>query len=361
MKTLRVNLKENSYDIQIGAGLLHHAGELIRTVYPGKRAVLVSDIQIWKLHGKALIDSLTEVGIEPQSVILPQGEQVKQLSNLEKLYTAFVEAGLTRSDIVIAFGGGVIGDLTGFAAATYMRGIRYIQIPTTLLAQVDASVGGKTAVDLNEGKNLVGAFWQPKTVIMDTDVLTTLTGRDFSSGMAEVIKYGAIRSESLFERLESIADRTKLMNEIEEIIYECCNIKRAVVEADERDTGERMLLNFGHTFGHAVEKLGNFETFTHGESVAIGMMLAVRLGIDLGITDREVLARMQNVISQFGLPTESDYTVSDMFDTMLHDKKNISDQINFILLRTIGESIIEPMPTVKLDELINGRSDEWTR
>lgn len=361
MKTLRVNLKENSYDIQIGAGLLHRAGELIRTVYPGKRAVLVSDIQIWKLHGKALIDSLTEVGIEPQSVILPQGEQVKQLSNLEKLYTAFVEAGLTRSDIVIAFGGGVIGDLAGFAAATYMRGIRYIQIPTTLLAQVDASVGGKTAVDLNEGKNLVGAFWQPKTVIMDTDVLTTLTGRDFSSGMAEVIKYGAIRSESLFERLESIADRTKLMNEIEEIIYECCNIKRAVVEADERDTGERMLLNFGHTFGHAVEKLGNFETFTHGESVAIGMMLAVRLGIDLGITDSEVLARMQNVISRFGLPTESDYTVSDMFDTMLHDKKNISDQINFILLRTIGESIIEPMPTVKLDELINGRSDEWTR
>ena len=361
MKTLHLNLQENSYDIHIGEGLLGKAGELIRTVYAGKRAVLVSDIHIWKLYGGQLINSLTAVGIAPESVVLPQGEQEKQLSNLEKLYTTFIEAGLTRSDIVIALGGGVIGDLSGFAAATYLRGIPYVQIPTTLLAQVDASVGGKTAVDLKEGKNLVGAFWQPKTVVIDPTVLGTLSERDFAGGMAEVIKYGAIRSASLYDQLMQCGSRAALMNGIEDIIYECCDIKRIVVEADELDTGQRMMLNFGHTFGHAIEKLGGFTRYTHGEAVAIGMILAIKLGIYLGVTEPQTLQKTENALKCYGLPTESQYDIRDMLTTILHDKKNMKDRINFILIKEMGESEIRAIGIDELDDLLLRRTEEWAK
>lgn len=359
MKTIHVQLANNKYDIYIGRGILNSSGELIRKTYGGNKAVIVSDKTVWGLYGERLSDALKDSGIETYAIVLPAGEQTKQMSSLSYLYDKLVELQIKRSDLIIAFGGGVIGDLTGFCAATYMRGINYVQIPTTLLAQVDASVGGKTAVNLSGGKNLVGAFWQPIMVIEDTELLNTLTDREFAGGMAEVIKYAAIKSASLFDKLSSLNKRDDVNDIMDETVYECCDIKRIIVEKDEHDKNERMVLNFGHTFGHAIETLGKYETYIHGEAVAIGMVLAAKLGTYLNITAKDTVERIASMAVKFGLPIQCPYSLQDMVEPMLHDKKNISDKIQFILLKDVGHNMIYSIPADELNDLLTRRASEW--
>ncbi len=235
----------------------------------------------------------------------------------------------------------VVGDLAGYAAASLLRGIPFIQIPTTVLAQVDSSVGGKVAIDLPQGKNLVGAFYQPKLVLIDPECLRTLNARVLSDGMAEVIKYGAIRDAALFERLENIKNREELFAKIGEIVYTCCDIKRCVVEEDELDTGGRMILNFGHTFGHAIEKQYHYETYTHGEAVGIGMVMACGYGERCGITPAGTADRMMRILSQYRLPTNVEMDPGVLRGAMAVDKKGEGSRINLILLRDIGKVCIE--------------------
>ena len=340
MRQLQVDLGDRSYPIYIGAGLLKEAGRLIRGAYGGTRAVLLSDDLVWPLYGEALTRALDGAGIRISPVILPHGEGMKTLANLEQLLEAMARAGLTRDSALIALGGGVVGDLGGFAAGVYMRGIPFIQIPTTLLAQVDSSVGGKTAVNLRHGKNLAGIFWQPRLVLADTDTLETLPERELAGGMAEVVKYGAIRSRALFDSLAEISSLSGLTACFPEVIYACCDCKRQLVERDERDTGARMLLNFGHTFGHAIEKLGNYETYIHGEAVAMGMVLAARLGEALGVTTAGVATSISALCSGFQLPVETEITVKALLPHMELDKKAGDGGLRLILLRDIGDAFI---------------------
>ena len=253
-----------------------------------------------------------------------------------------MDFGLTRTDAVVALGGGVVGDLAGFAAATILRGVDFVQIPTTLLAQVDSSVGGKVAVDLQHGKNLAGAFWQPKAVLMDPDTLDTLDDLTFADGMAEVIKYGCILDKSFFDFLALRPGRGEIMEEIEHVLYTCCDLKRMVVEEDERDTGRRMLLNFGHTVGHAFEKMGNYETWTHGQAVAAGMCVAAQLGLRLGVGGTEDdLQALTKLLQAFDLPvhipcSDADWPV--MAETIGLDKKGAGDSVSLILLEEMGRA-----------------------
>ena len=261
-------------------------------------------------------------------------------------------ARLTRTDAVVALGGGVVGDLAGFAAASVLRGVDFVQIPTTLLAQVDSSVGGKVAIDLKAGKNLAGAFWQPKGVFIDPEVLTTLTDRTFSDGMAEVIKYGCIRDRAFFDKLAVWGGRDGVMEHIEEVIHTCCDIKRKVVLNDERDTGERMVLNFGHTIGHAFELAGHYETWTHGQGVAAGMCVAARLGEQMGITPAGTRQTIENILKEYQLPL----TIPCPWDTLVEavglDKTNAGSDIRLIVLEELGKAVPHAMPRAALLEAL---------
>ena len=258
MKSLRVNLGENSYDIIIGSKILDKIGDYVKS--DGGKIFVISDTNVAPIFANTVIDSLLEKGYECKLHVLEAGEPTKSIKSIEPLYSSMLAFNLTRKDLIVTLGGGVIGDLGGFVASTYLRGVPFVQVPTSLLAQVDSSVGGKVAVDLPEGKNLVGSFYQPKLVFIDTDVLYDLPDRFYIDGMAEIIKYGCIKDEALFETLEGIKSREEFMQKVEDIVYTCCDIKRKVVEVDERDTGERMLLNFGHTYGHAIEKYYKFQS-----------------------------------------------------------------------------------------------------
>ncbi len=352
MRQLEVGLFEHSYPIYIGGGLLASAGEYITKTCPHiKKAVVVTDRTVWELYGDTLSAALT--GLPHEALILPPGEQSKDLTTFEKLLTFMADAGLTRSDLLIAFGGGVIGDLGGFAAASYMRGIDFVQIPTTLLAQVDSSVGGKTAVNLKNGKNLVGAFYQPKLVLADTDLLKTLPTRELSGGLAEVIKYGAIYSEPLFIMLESYPSLEDIHPLLPDLVYTCCALKRQAVEADERDIGERMLLNFGHTFGHAIEQMGNFSRYIHGEGVALGMVMAAKAGEVLGVTPAGTAKRIQNLCAAFELPVSHPFTVDQLLPVMTLDKKAVGHTVRLVLLHDIGSAFVKPMEPAELEPLLH--------
>ena len=254
---------------------------------------------------------------------------------------------MTRSDGVVALGGGVCGDMAGFASAIFLRGVKFVQIPTSLLAQVDSSVGGKTAVDLPQGKNLCGAFHQPSLVIIDTNVLDTLSPHFFSDGMGEVIKYGCIRSSELFDRLE----RENAKDFIEDVIYHCLDIKRVIVENDEKEMGERALLNFGHTCGHAIEKLWSFENITHGEAVGIGMIMAAQAGESIGITEVGTADRISQLLEKYGLPTTDSHSISEIVDAMSADKKRTSTGIKLVLLSEIGEGFVYPVEDEKISNV----------
>ena len=337
---LTVALPGRAYDIEIARGLLDRAGARCRALLPrAKRLFVLSDTNVAPLYGGRVADSLEAAGFAVRLRVLPAGEGSKSAGNLASLWEEMMAFGMTRTDAVVALGGGVIGDLGGFAAATLLRGVDYIQIPTTLLAQVDSSVGGKVAIDLAAGKNLAGAFWQPRGVLIDPNCLETLPDRDFASGMAEVIKYGCIRDRALFYLLDHCGDRAGVMAFIERIILTCCKLKCEVVLEDERDTGARMTLNFGHTVGHAFELSGGYMRWTHGEAVAAGMVLAARLGIALGVTPAGVDGQIEGILRKFQLPTAIACPWETVEEAVGIDKKRAEDAITLILLSRLGRAL----------------------
>lgn len=353
MKTLTVSLPGRDYDILIERGLLTRAGELCKAVLlRARKLAVVTDTNVGPLYAKWVKAALEGAGFTVQVTTLPAGEHTKCVDSLSELWEGFMAFGLTRTDAVIALGGGVIGDLAGFAAATVLRGVDFVQIPTTLLAQVDSSVGGKVAIDLKAGKNLAGAFWQPRLVLMDPDVLDTLDDKTFADGMAEVIKYGCIRDEDFFDFLESHPSRALVMENIEHVLYTCCDLKREVVVEDERDTGVRMLLNFGHTLGHAYELAGNYELYTHGQAVAAGMVKAAELGAALAVTPAGTARRITALLEQFRLPTAISCTHAQYADAVGLDKKGAGADISLILLERIGHAVARKMPKAEVLKLL---------
>ncbi len=350
MKTLTVALPGREYDILIERGLLSQAGERIRAVLPkAQKLAVVTDRNVEFLYSSAVLDSLRAAGFEARLFTVPAGEKSKTPSQLAALWEGFMEFGLTRTDGVAALGGGVVGDLAGFAAATILRGVALVQIPTTLLSQVDSSVGGKVAVDLEHGKNLAGAFYQPRLVLMDPDVLNTLDLPQFMDGMAEVIKYGCIWDADFFDFLAARSSRPELMADIEHILYTCCDIKRQVVTQDELDTGLRMILNFGHTLGHAYELAGRYVEWSHGEAVAAGMCAAARLGVTLGVTPPEVPQKLEEALEALGQVTRLSCSMEDYAAAIGLDKKGAGADITLILLNRLGHAV--PHQIAKADLL----------
>ncbi len=339
---LTVNLAENSYDIIIEKGCLENCGSLIRGVIAGGRCGIICDSNVDLLYSDEVIASLNESGIETAKFVFPAGEESKNLSTLNDIYTFLADNKFNRGDFLVALGGGVTGDISGFAAATYMRGIKYIQIPTSLLAQVDSSVGGKVAVDLPQGKNMVGNFYHPKLVIIDPLVLTTLKNEFFTDGMGEVIKYGCICDKELFRKLCTCSEE-ELTENIEDIIYTCVDIKRQVVEADERDTGRRMILNFGHTIGHAIESYYNYTGISHGMAVAAGMYLITKKSEKMGLTRGGTAEEISACLKKYSLPCSADDVPAEKIAALsAGDKKNFGKTLNLIILDEIGSCRILP-------------------
>lgn len=340
-KKLYVDLGENSYNIIIEKGLLDRIGDEIKKIYAGEKVFILTDTNVNNFYGEKVEEDLIKCGFKTKKLVLPAGEETKSFNTLPIIYNALLDFKLTRKDLIITLGGGVIGDLGGFAASSFLRGVPFVQVPTSLLAQVDSSVGGKVAVDLERGKNLVGSFYQPKAVLIDPNVLNTLSEKFYRDGMAEVIKYGCIKNKDFFYKLSNLKSREEVMNNIEDIIYTCCDTKRTVVERDEKDLGERMLLNFGHTLGHAIEKYYDFTGYSHGEAVAIGMYLISLKSEKDGITKEGVSEEIKNILINYGLPYEVAIDDSDaIIETIALDKKNLGKSLKVILLKDIGESII---------------------
>lgn len=345
VKTLHVNVPGHEYDILIGAGILGDAAEYIKAVASPSKILIVTDETVNPLYGDAVETSLKTLA-ETRRVVLPAGETTKSMEYLNRLYDEAFAFSMTRKDLVVALGGGVIGDLAGFFASTLLRGVDIIQIPTTLLSQVDSSVGGKTAIDVPQGKNLVGTFYQPKQVFIDTDTLLSLSDREFFGGFAEVIKYGAIWDEAFFEMLEKAPNRADIMENIEEIVYRCCDIKREIVEIDEHDTALRMILNFGHTVGHIVEKAYHYTGFVHGEAVAFGMTVAAKIGETLEITEKGTAKTLTKFVKKCGLPTDISVSEEEFLGLAL-DKKTSGNEISVILLEKIGTYRIHKMEVLE--------------
>lgn len=347
MTKIRINTSK-PYDVVIGKGLLENAGELIASTIKGRKAVIVTDDIVNSLYAEKLTASMAKAGFTTDVFVFPNGEESKSHKTLIELYDFLSKKNITRSDFLIALGGGVVGDLTGFAAATYLRGIDYVQIPTTLLAQVDSSVGGKTAVDIEAGKNLVGAFKQPDIVIADTDTLATLTDDIFTDGMGEVVKYGMIWSKSLFELLKT----GKAKENLEKIVEECVDIKRQVVETDEFDTGLRMILNFGHTLGHSIEKFYNYKGFSHGKAVSVGMYLMTVIAEKGGLIETPLSEELKACLEANNMPFTSEADGTSLFNGAVNDKKRFSDNINLIICREIGKADIVKMNINDFKKLI---------
>lgn len=339
MITINVNLGKNSYPIYIEEDLLTRIPEFLRDTYIGKRIMIISDDNVFPLYGSKLEQALGEFAL-CRHLVLPHGEATKNFQSLPHIYDALLAEKFSRSDLIIALGGGVIGDLAGFAASSFLRGIPFIQVPTSLLAQVDSSVGGKVAVDLPQGKNLVGAFYQPKAVFIDPLVLHTLPEYFLQDGMGEVIKYGCIKDAALFEKLASIPDYPALLEQIHEIIATCVNIKRRVVEEDPFDKGERMLLNFGHTLAHTIEQYFHYQRESHGKAVAIGMYQISRLAEEQQLTETGTSEKILQLLRQYQLPDSCGLPLTELTGAIALDKKNLDKKLNLVLLHTIGDSYI---------------------
>ena len=349
MKRLHIRLSGGrGYDIRIGRGLLDELGPLLREIWGGSRVAVVTDSNVAPLYAERAEASLRKAGFIVKRAVFPAGEKSKNLAGLELIYDQLLSPGpftLTRTDLIIALGGGVTGDMAGFAAGTVLRGVPYVQVPTTLLAQVDSSVGGKVAVDLKQGKNLAGLFYQPKLVLIDPDTLDTLPDRVFFDGMGEVVKYGLIRKPALWRLLSEVSGREALRPFMEEILYTCCDCKREIVEHDEQDIGERMLLNFGHTVGHAYEKLGGYEKWMHGEAVCCGMYTILRVGEQHGFTRPGLAAALRQLLTRQGMPWDAGAVPEDaLTETLAFDKKGSGATIRPVFVRTPGDSFYEPLP-----------------
>ena len=346
MKKVTVNASR-VYDIIIDKGILDRSGALASAVKKPCRAAILTDSNVAPLYAEKLERSLKQAGFEPIRFVIPAGEKSKNAENLIAFLSFLAQNNLTRTDCLFALGGGVVGDLCGFAAAVYLRGIEFIQIPTTLLAMVDSSVGGKTAIDIPEGKNLVGAFYQPSLVICDYSTLDTLPNEVFSDGCAEVIKYGIINDKALFEKLKK-----PIKSQLEDIIENCVRNKRDIVNVDEHDTGVRQLLNLGHTAAHSIEILSNFE-ISHGAAVAIGIVLITRAATALGLCTKEELCEIERLISSYSLPTGCTYDAKSLADVALSDKKRSGDSITLIMPYGIGESRLYKVDIESLEKIFS--------
>jgi 3-dehydroquinate synthase len=348
---ITVPLPDRSYDVVIASGGVGHVGQWLAEIVQqpssgapkvGTKILLVSNPTVFDLYGERAIASLRDAGFDVASCLLPDGEQHKHLDSIQTIYDAALNHRVERSSTFVSLGGGVIGDMTGFAAATWLRGVNFVQIPTTLLAMVDASIGGKTGVNHPKGKNLIGAFYQPRLVVLDPDVLQTLPPREFRAGMAEVIKYGVIWDADLFEKLEfatGISDYASVSAELlQTILTRSCQAKADVVSQDEKEAGLRAILNYGHTIGHAVESLTGYTSIIHGEGVAIGMVAAGQLAVDLGLWPSDLQQRQIELIRKTKLPTSIPATLNatDIVETLQTDKKVEDGHVKFILPTGLG-------------------------
>lgn len=358
MKELTLHGEKNTSTILIGKGILKEVADYCRRDLSDKKKpskiCVITDTNVEKLYLKSLEQELGKLELPVFHHVIPAGEENKNLETVSRIYDTLCNDQFGRDDMIIALGGGVTGDIAGFAAATFTRGIRHlVQIPTTLLAQVDSSVGGKTGVDLPHGKNLVGAFRQPDMVLIDPAVLDTLPERIFTAGMAEVIKYGCIWDSAI---LDMVA-KDGYKQQIEELIERCVRIKIKVVEEDEMEEGLRKILNFGHTIGHGAEKLGNFIDLSHGEAVSVGMAAAAKLGEKLGITKAGCYERLLLILKSFGLPTKINYPIEEVYQALLSDKKKQGESIDFIFIEDFGKTKIEKIPVTELKKIMKVLGD----
>lgn len=335
-----------TYEVLIGSGLLQKAGEAVKKVISPCKAAIVTDSTVVHLYEETVRKSLTEAGFSVCTFVFPTGEASKNIHTLSHLLEFLAKEEMTRTDLIVALGGGVTGDLAGFGAAVYLRGISFVQIPTTFLAAIDSSVGGKTAVDLEAGKNLAGAFYQPKLVLCDTDVLQTLPEVVFADGIAEALKYGVLGDAALFEKIAGGDFR----QDLEEIIETCVSMKRDVVEEDEFDTGKRQLLNLGHTFGHAIEQKSHFQ-MTHGHAVAIGMHLIAKAAEAKGIAEKGTAAAIAKALEQNQLPKETEFSPAEVAEGTLRDKKRWGGTISFVFPKKIGACEIVKIPVEEVEAL----------
>ncbi len=345
MQKIRVDLADRSYNIAIGGGMLAEIGKALEKFEFSGRLALVSNPTVYGLYGKTVSQSMVDSGFELTEIIIPDGEEYKSLAWVEKIYEELLKARLDRRSALLALGGGVIGDITGFAASTYMRGIDFVQVPTTLLAQVDSSVGGKTGVNHPMGKNMIGSFWQPRLVWADTGTLKSLADRQYLAGIAEVIKYGVIWDEEFFFFLEENRDKLLGLEDVSvaHIVRRSCEIKAEVVSRDERESGMRAILNYGHTIGHAIETAGGYGKYLHGEAVAIGMCLEARLAQAKGLIGAEQSGRIESLVRSYGLPFElpADIDPAVLFPAMELDKKTVGGELRFVLPEGIGRARIQ--------------------
>lgn len=346
MKAITVNASK-TYDVLIGSGLIKELGNHILALKGPCRCAVISDSNVWPIYGQQVQIALKNAGLEAISYEFPAGEASKSTETYIRILHFLAENHITRSDLIIALGGGVTGDMAGFAAATYLRGIDYIQIPTSLLAMVDSSVGGKTAIDLSCGKNLVGAFYQPLMVLCDIDTLDTLPRETFRDGCAEVIKYAVLFSKQLFAHLMQFG----MAFDREEVISTCIELKRAVVAQDEFDRGQRQLLNLGHTVGHCIEAESNFE-ITHGQAVAAGLCIIARAGAAMDITEASACKEIADLVQKFNLPVETTYTSDILIKHALSDKKRSGDSLNLIIPESIGKCILHRTPVGQLQSIM---------
>lgn len=358
MSEIKVTLPQSavSYPIKIKKGLLDQVGKEIAEMTTSRRVAVITDKNVARHYGEQVQGQLADEGFDVCMIILEPGEQTKTFETMPAIYSQLIEASLTRSDVIVALGGGVVGDIAGFAAASYLRGVDFVQIPTSLLAQVDSSVGGKVGVDLPEGKNLVGAFYHPTEVIIDPLVLETLTDHYFADGMAEVIKYGCIHDVSFLRKLAKLNSREAVMAEIETIVARSCDIKREMVEQDEKDKGVRMLLNFGHTLGHAIEAFYHYESITHGHAVAIGMVTLTHISEQKGLTEAGTADELIGVLETHKLPTTlPDVTAYDaILPYVKKDKKQLNNQLNVVLLDKAGKAVTYQTDSHFFDALKRG-------
>ncbi|WP_249029818.1 3-dehydroquinate synthase [Tannockella kyphosi] len=334
-----VDLGKDSYPIFIEKGILTKLDLYIKDVFQGKKIMIISDDNVYGHYGKQVEDVLSKQ-YEVSSIVVEHGEKAKRFDILPSLYKQLLNAKITRTDCIIALGGGVIGDLAGFVAATYLRGIPFVQIPTSLLAQVDSSVGGKVAVDLPEGKNLIGAFYHPKLVLIDPTTLLTLSDHFISDGMGEVIKYGCIKDAKLFEQLLNYQDFKDLYQDIDQIIYRCVDCKRIVVENDLYDFGDRLILNFGHTLAHAIEQYYHYENYSHGQAVGIGMVQLTHISEQTGMTVPGTADLIASLLEKYHIPTACGLKTKDLLQAISLDKKNIHSSLSYVILKEIGQTII---------------------
>jgi len=342
MRTLKVNLDKkslSSYEIRIGKGILDRVMLLIAKNHKAARYAIVTDSNVNRLYGRTMIDGMEKAGLKAFVIEIPAGESSKNITVVMDVAGKLLAEGADRETMLIALGGGVVGDLTGFIASVYMRSVPYIQVPTTLIGQLDSAIGGKTAVDLPQGKNLLGTFYQPRAVFADVSFLDSLPDREFNNGLAEMIKYGIIEDESLFRRLDEDMDAIKSRDPgmLLKMIETCCRIKKSIVEIDEREQGLRRILNFGHTLGHALEAASHY-SLSHGEGVALGMIAAARLSVIMNYLPRAESDRVKSVITKAGLPTTIDASLStnEVIRRFRADKKKKDDVIHFVLIKKIG-------------------------